>query len=125
VNLVTRTLTARIELANPQQRLKPGMFVTVSFAPAHFAEVFLVPTEAIIQTGQRAVVIVSKDGKFTPVDVELGLEAAGQTEIRAGLTLDQEIVVSGQFLLDSEASLQGTATRMSEPMKNDRQDANR
>ncbi len=115
VNLATRTLKARIELANPHARLKPGMFVTISFAPTESVEKVLVPTEAIIQTGTRAVVIVTDGaGKFAPVEVELGREAGGQTEIRQGLTADQTVVVSGQFLIDSEASLKASVTRMSE-----------
>ena len=72
------------------------------------------PTEAVIQTGRRAVVIVTeKDGNFSPVEVDVGSEAAGQTEIRKGLEAGQQVVVSGQFLLDSEASLKGAVTRMS------------
>ncbi|MBI2799832.1 MAG: efflux RND transporter periplasmic adaptor subunit [Gammaproteobacteria bacterium] len=114
VNMTTRTLKVRIELANPRALLKPGMFVTVSFAPTGGAEMVLVPTEAIIQTGTRAVVIVTDGDKFAPVDVELGQEAGGQTEIRKGLTADQTVVISGQFLIDSEASLKASVTRMSD-----------
>jgi Cu(I)/Ag(I) efflux system membrane fusion protein len=115
VNLATRTIKARIELANPQERLKPGMFVTVDFAPRSKEEVLLVPTQAVIQTGKRSVVIVADgDGKFAPVDVDVGTESGGQTEIRTGLKAGQKIVVSGQFLIDSEASLKATVTRMSE-----------
>ena len=115
VNLATRTIKARIELANPQERLKPGMFVTVDFAPRSKEEVLLVPTQAVIQTGKRSVVIVADgDGKFAPVDVDVGTESGGQTEIRKGLKAGQKIVVSGQFLIDSEASLKATVTRMSE-----------
>ena len=117
VNLATRTLKARIELANPQQQLKPGMFVTVTFTPpltSGESQVLLVPSEAVIQTGKRTVVIVADDGKFSSVEVELGLESEGQTEIREGLDADQQVVVSGQFLIDSEASLKGAVTRMSD-----------
>jgi Cu(I)/Ag(I) efflux system membrane fusion protein len=53
-------------------------------------------------------------GKFMPVDVELGGEGDGLTEIRKGLAVGQKVVVSGQFLVDSEASLRGTATRMTD-----------
>jgi membrane fusion protein, copper/silver efflux system len=116
VNAATRTLKARVELANPGAKLVPGMFANVNFAPAAGKEVLLVPTEALIQTGKRSVVMLAQgDGKFLPVEVEAGLEANGQTEIRKGLEAGQKVVVSGQFLIDSEASLKGTATRMSEP----------
>ncbi|HEV8646206.1 MAG TPA: efflux RND transporter periplasmic adaptor subunit [Burkholderiales bacterium] len=113
VNPATRTLKARVELANPDGQLVPGMFATVNFTPAARKEALLVPTEAVIQTGDRSVVIVAHgDGKFAPVDVEIGMESDGRTEIRKGLDAGQKIVVSGQFLIDSEASLKGTATRM-------------
>jgi Cu(I)/Ag(I) efflux system membrane fusion protein len=114
VDAATRTLKARVELANPGGRLVPGMFAKVDFAPMAREEVLLVPTEAVIQTGTRSVVIVEGEGGFTPVDVELGVEANGQSEIRKGLQAGQKIVVSGQFLLDSEANLRSTATRMSD-----------
>jgi Cu(I)/Ag(I) efflux system membrane fusion protein len=115
VNPATRTIKARVELANPGSRLVPGMFATINFAPTARKEVLLVPSEAVIQTGKRSVVVVSQgDGKFVPVDVEVGLDSGGQTEIRKGLQAGQIVVVSGQFLVDSEASLKGTATRMSE-----------
>jgi Cu(I)/Ag(I) efflux system membrane fusion protein len=74
-----------------------------------------VPSEALIRTGRRSVVVVAQgDGKFTSVDVEAGTEANGQTEIRKGLEGGQKVVVSGQFLIDSEASLRATETRMGE-----------
>lgn len=116
VDPATRTLRARIELENPGQRLVPGMFTTVRFTPAAGADTLLVPTEAVIQTGQRSVVMVALgEGKFAPVEVEPGSESGGKTEIRGGLEAGQEVVVSGQFLIDSEASLRGTATRLAEP----------
>jgi Cu(I)/Ag(I) efflux system membrane fusion protein len=113
INQTTRTLKTRIEVANNGGALAPGMFASVNFTPANKANVLLVPTEAVIQTGQRKVVIAQGDGgKFQPVDVETGAEANGQTEIRKGLVLGQKIVVSGQFLIDSEASLKSTTARM-------------
>jgi Cu(I)/Ag(I) efflux system membrane fusion protein len=113
VNTVTRTLKARVELANPGGRLVPGMFASVDFAPGEASETLIVPTEAVIATGKRSVVIVAEgDGKFTPVDVEPGAESNGETEIRRGLQAGQKVVTSGQFLIDSEASLRGTAARM-------------
>ena len=115
VNAATRTLKARIELANPNGQLVPGMFATVAFASGSSGggDVLLVPSEAVIQTGARSVVMLAQEGgKFMPVDVELGSENNGQTEIRTGLALGQKVVVSGQFLIDSEASLKGAVTRM-------------
>ena len=115
VSPTTRTLKARIELPNPGNRLVPGMFVTVSFTPESRQEVLAVPTEAVIRTGTRSVVIVAEDqGRFSVVDVDVGMESGGQSEVRKGLQAGQKVVVSGQFLLDSEANLRGSAARMSE-----------
>ena len=121
IDAATRTFKARVELANPKGQLVPGMFATVNFAPAAPRETLLVPTEAVIRTGSRSVVIVAQDeGKFAPADVETGMESEGRTEIRKGLEAGQKVVVSGQFLIDSEASLRGTATRMGDaPMPED------
>jgi Cu(I)/Ag(I) efflux system membrane fusion protein len=110
VSAATRTLKARIELANTGGQLVPGMFATLTFSSSRSADVLLVPSEAVIQTGTRSVVMLALDGgKFQPVDVEPGSESSGQTEIRKGLVAGQKIVLSGQFLLDSEASLKGAA----------------
>jgi Cu(I)/Ag(I) efflux system membrane fusion protein len=115
VNASTRTIKARIELANPGAQLVPGMFVSVNFAPAATKETLFVPSEAIIYTGKRTVVMVAQaDGRFIPVDVEVGMEDNGQSEVRKGLEAGQKVVVSGQFLLDSEASLKASTTRMAE-----------
>ena len=113
VNPATRTLKARVELANPGNRLIPGMFVQMQFMDKRVDNVLLIPTEAVIQTGKRSVVMLAEDGgKFRPVDVETGLESAGQTEIRRGLQAGQRVVVSSQFLIDSEASLKGVEARL-------------
>jgi Cu(I)/Ag(I) efflux system membrane fusion protein len=115
VNPATRTIKARVELSNPGARLVPGMFVRVNFAPAAHKDVLLVPSEAVIQTGKRSVVMLAQgDGKFVPTDVEVGIESNGQTEIRKGLSAGQRVAISGQFLIDSEASLRGSATRMAD-----------
>lgn len=113
VNQTTRTLVARVELANPDGRLVPGMFVNVDLAPAAKRRALLVPSEAVIRTGTRSVVVLALgEGKFRPVEVEVGSEADGRTEIRKGLEAGQKVVVSGQFLIDSEASLKGALARM-------------
>jgi Cu(I)/Ag(I) efflux system membrane fusion protein len=110
VSAATRTLRARIELANTDGQLVPGMFATLTFSSNRSADVLLVPSEAVIQTGTRSVVMLAQDGgKFQPVEVEPGGESNGQTEVRKGLVAGQKIVLSGQFLLDSEASLKGAA----------------
>ena len=113
VNASTRTLKARLELANPGGRLVPGMFVQMQFTDPRARKALLIPTEAVIQTGQRTVVMVAEQGGgFRPVDVDAGIESAGQTEITRGLKLGERVVVSSQFLIDSEASLKGVEARL-------------
>ncbi len=120
VDEATRTLKARIELTNaaaPGKQLVPGMFVSIELStPAQPG--LTVPTEAIIQTGRRTVVMLAEgEGKFHPVEVEIGTESNGRTEIRRGLQKGQKVVASGQFLIDSEASLRGSTTRMEDAPK--------
>jgi membrane fusion protein, copper/silver efflux system len=116
VNPATRTIKARVELANPGGRVVPGMFATVNFTPAARKDVLLIPSEAVIQTGRRSVVFVAQGGgRFAPVEVEVGIDHNGETEIRKGLQVGQKIVISGQFLIDSEANLKASTSRMSEP----------
>lgn len=113
VNPGTRTLKARLELANPGGKLVPGMSVQMQFMDMRAEKTLLVPTEAVIQTGKRAVVMLAEaKGQFRPVNVEVGIQSGGQTEIKRGLAIGQRVVVSGQFLIDSEASLKGVEARL-------------
>ena len=115
VNAATRTLKARVEVANSAGQLVPGMFASIRLTSTARKDVLTVPSEAVILTGTRSVVMVAQgDGRFAPVDVEVGSEAGGQSEIRKGLEAGQKVVVSGQFLIDSEASLKAAATRVSD-----------
>ena len=116
VSAATRTLRTRIELANPDARLKPGMFATLFFAGERGQEAVIVPSEAVIRTGERSVIILEQDrGKFHAAVVEIGLESGGQSEIRKGLKPGDRVVLSGQFLIDSEASLSATVARLEGP----------
>jgi Cu(I)/Ag(I) efflux system membrane fusion protein len=92
---------------NQQQQLKPGMFLTVSRAQSVAqAPVLAVPEEAVIDTGSsKRLLLASGNGYFQPVNVETGISAQGWTEIRSGVQEGDEVVTSGQFLIDSEASL--------------------
>jgi len=104
----TRTLKVRVVVKNPDKRLRPGMFAAVHLSGATQDRVLTVPTEAVIKTGTRTVVIVADDAThFRPALVRVGAEHGGRSEILEGLSVGQNIVASGQFLIDSEASLRG------------------
>ncbi len=111
-NRETRTLRVRMQFANPALRFRPGMFAQVRIAgPAE--EALVVPAEAVIRTGKRALVFVAGGaGEFSPAEVELGAEMNGKLIVRKGLKEGQRVVASGQFLIDSEASLRGVIGRM-------------
>ncbi|PKO27943.1 MAG: efflux RND transporter periplasmic adaptor subunit [Betaproteobacteria bacterium HGW-Betaproteobacteria-9] len=114
VDPATRTIKARLELANPQGRLVPGMFVQMRLANPSAKNVLLLPSDAVIHTGQRSIVMLAEgDGRYSPVEVRTGREAGDQTEILQGLQVGQKVVRSGQFLIDSEASLNGLLARLS------------
>lgn len=107
----SRTLTVRIELANRGGQLRPGMFATVALGDEGQPGL-LVPSEAVIRTGARNLVILAlADGRYRPAEVRLGREGGGRTEILAGLAPGEKVVASGQFLLDSEATLSGIPAR--------------
>lgn len=107
LNDATRTLRVRVELANRDGRLRPGQSAQVTLTAGSTQDGLVVPTEALIRTGKRSLVMVAEQGEFRPVEVILGQEMGDRTVIASGLTEGQEVVASGQFLLDSEASLRG------------------
>lgn len=104
----TRTLRVRLELANPKQRLKPGMYGDVRLAGAS-VEALVVPTDALIDTGEHQYVFVSLDGgRFEPRHVRAGARQGGRVQILDGLREGEVVVTTGNFLLDSESRLQAT-----------------
>jgi membrane fusion protein, copper/silver efflux system len=113
VDAQTRTVPVRIVIDNPENKLAPGMFASVELVGAG-EERLVVPSEAVIMTGERNVVIVARaGGGFDVAEVKIGLEAAGKTAVLEGLEEGQGIVLSGQFLIDSEATLRSTVSRLS------------
>lgn len=107
-NADSRTLQVRVELANPDARLRPGLTAQVSLEQGIDQHVLWVPSEAVIRTGHQALVMLAEEGgHYRPVEVRTGPENDGQTAILQGLQEGQQVVSSGQFLLDSEASLKG------------------
>jgi Cu(I)/Ag(I) efflux system membrane fusion protein len=107
----TRTVEARIDVDNRSGALKPDMFVDVSLEGAS-AAALTVPDSAVIPTGERTLVFVDKgDGHYEPREVALGARVPGGYEVRRGLTAGDRVVVSANFLLDSESSLRAAIAR--------------
>ncbi|MCG8016200.1 MAG: efflux RND transporter periplasmic adaptor subunit, partial [Candidatus Thiodiazotropha sp. 'RUGA'] len=116
INPVSRTLRARIEVTNPDEALLLNMFVQVEISDgASKKNAVTVPREAIILTGEREIIVKYQGkGHFQPVDVKTGLWGDNQVEIIDGLNEGAEVVVSGQFLIDSESNIQNSLLRMAE-----------
>jgi Cu(I)/Ag(I) efflux system membrane fusion protein/cobalt-zinc-cadmium efflux system membrane fusion protein len=114
LNKKTRTLTVRLEFANPGIDLKPGMFATVRIESRSKQGVLVIPTEAIIHSGERQLVFVADGvGKYRPRQVVTGLVGDGHvTEVLSGLQEGETVVTSGQFLLDSESQLQEAVQKL-------------
>ena len=109
----TRTLTVKIAVPNPDGRLRKGMFATVVFDPVLVPGAVTIPTDAVLRTGRRSVVIVAQGGgRFEPREVELGQTAGGLAEVRSGVAEGEDVVTSSQFLLDSESRLRAAVQQM-------------
>lgn len=107
-DMQSRTLSVRVELDNPAGKLRPGQTANVRLMQSATAPAILIPSEAVIRSGRRALVMLaSADGRYQATEVTLGQESGNQVEITQGLEAGQQVVASGQFLLDSEASLRG------------------
>jgi membrane fusion protein, copper/silver efflux system len=115
-NLDSRTVRVRVELPNPQGRLRPGMTADVTLS-RDVENALVIPTEAVIRTGKRTLVMLAEEeGRYQPVAIRTGREFDDKTEVLEGLEAGQKVVASGQFLLDSEASLRGlTAQPLEQP----------
>lgn len=116
VERTTRTVRLRIELDNPEGILKPNMFADATIFPQTQVEALVIPTEAIIRSGttERAFV-VREPGKFEPREIKIGIRSGNLVEVISGLEAGERVVVSGQFLIDSESSIREAASKMLEP----------
>ena len=115
VSANTRTLQARCEVDNKSGKLVPGMLLRLEVTGPKSARL-VVPSEAVIRTGKRAVVIVRTDsGAFEPRDVSLGMDLGDDLEVVQGLSEGEQVVASGQFLIDSEARLRSVLGNMASP----------
>jgi membrane fusion protein, copper/silver efflux system len=114
VSATTRTVQARLELDNRDGSLTPGMLMRVRLGADKPVSRLLVPTEAVITTGRRSVVlVVGENNAMQPVEVTTGRDIGDNTEILSGLSKGQKVVSSGQFLIDSEASLKSVLPKFS------------
>ena len=114
LNPRTRTLRVRVELPNPNLELRPGAFATVEIDAQRIPDALVVPTEAILHSGQRQIVFVSPEtGRYEAREIRTGLVGdAHMTQVTQGLDEGESVVTSGQFLLDSESQLQEAVQKM-------------
>jgi Cu(I)/Ag(I) efflux system membrane fusion protein len=113
----TRTVRVRIELPNPDGRLKPDMYADVVFhSGIDGAPVVAVPVSAVIDSGVRQVVLVAKgEGRFEPRAVKLGRRGNGHVEVVAGVESGEEVVTSATFLIDAESNLKAALQAFTQP----------
>jgi Cu(I)/Ag(I) efflux system membrane fusion protein len=111
---VTRAMRVRVVLENRDLKLRPGTLVDVELFGGPKRGLLTIPTEALILTGRENRVVVQRgDQSFASIPIRVGMISQGRAEILQGLQAGDRVVVSGQFLLDSEASIQGSLQRLS------------
>jgi len=110
----TRTLQTRLRFNNPDEVLKPNMYADVRIYAGPKLDVLSIPREALIKSGgaQQHVILSLGEGRFRAVSVLAGMESDGRVEIIEGLNEGEKVVTSAQFLIDSEASLKASFSRM-------------
>ena len=110
----TRTAEVRLELDNSAGRLKPEMFANIVIAGSPRPDALAIPSAAVLRSGRRTVAVVALgEGRFEPRDIELGLDSGdGWLEVRSGLSDGEEIVISSQFLIDSESNLREAVSKL-------------
>ncbi len=111
----TRSVRLTFEIPNRGGRLRANMYATVVFEPVAVRSAVVVPSSAVLRTGERNVVIVALGaGRFAPRDVILGVEGDGVVQVLSGIGPGEEVVTSAQFLIDSESNLQAAIQQMIE-----------
>jgi len=111
----TRTVKIRIELDNPDLKLKPETFAEIIVRASKQDQAIVIPAEAVVRSGSVNRVFVVRDpGKFEPREVDLGLQADGRVIVLAGIQAGEEVVTSAQFLIDSESTLREATAKMME-----------
>ncbi|UYW31906.1 efflux RND transporter periplasmic adaptor subunit [Methylorubrum extorquens] len=121
VNPETRATRVRIELANPDGTLLPDMYADVEIATGAPSPVVAVPDDAVIDTGERQVVLLDRgEGRFEPKEVKVGVRGGGYVEVREGVTAGDRVVTAANFLIDAESNLKAALQSITVP-KDDRQ----
>lgn len=114
VEKTSRTIRARVTVPNPDGFLKSGMYLEATLHPDPHPDVLVIPREALIRTGSKTVVITETgEGLFRPAMIKTGARSRHWVEVVSGLDEGERIVVSGQFLLDSESRFENVSARMS------------
>ena len=112
----TRTTKVRLVFDNPDRLLRPEMFADVTIFAAEKPNQVVVPAESVVRSGDyNQVFVVNAAGDFEPRRVDLGVESLGEIAISSGLEAGERVVVSAQFLVDSESSLRAATARMTQP----------
>ena len=119
VNPETRATRVRIELSNPDGILLPDMYADVEIATGDAKPVVAVPDDAVIDTGERQVVLIDRgEGRFEPKAVKVGVHGGGYTEIRDGVSTGDRVVTSANFLIDAESNLKAALQGLAPPKDN-------
>jgi RND family efflux transporter MFP subunit len=110
----TRTVRLTIDVPNRGGRLRVGMYATVVFEPVAVHDAVAVPSQAVLRTGERNIVVIALgDGHFAPREILLGVEGDdGYVQVVDGLTAGDDVVTSAQFLIDSESNLRAAIQSM-------------
>lgn len=115
---ITRAIRVRLAFANPGERLKPNSFATVSIAERDAPPVLQIPRDALIRTSRQTRVIVeAAPQRFAPRLIEIAYEEGDAAAVATGLEAGERVVVSGQFMLDSEAALRGELQRLTDGVR--------
>ncbi|MDE2149088.1 MAG: efflux RND transporter periplasmic adaptor subunit [Gammaproteobacteria bacterium] len=110
---ITRTVKLRVRIPNPDQRLQPNMFAHIRMLAAPGRDVLYIPAQALIRTGtSQRVIVALGDGRFDVCPVEAGYQSGAEVQILKGLWSGARVVVSAQFMIDSEANVDAAALRL-------------
>jgi membrane fusion protein, copper/silver efflux system len=120
----TRTVPVRIELPNPESRLKTSMYADVVFSTGAASPVTAIPNSALVDSGTKQIVLVAKgDGRFEPREVKLGRRGDGFVEVTEGLKQGEEVVISANFLIDAESNLRAALQSFNQPETQNQQES--